>query len=93
MDDGALDHHVDRDKPSSKTQISHFCSYANLNPKIILILTMRHERLMSGGRGKERVLADEHDQSTLYIYEDSVMKPTKYCLKREIRGRRVKKVQ
>jgi hypothetical protein len=29
-----------------------------------------------GGRGKERGMGDEYDRSTLYMYENSTMKPT-----------------
>jgi hypothetical protein len=36
---------------------------------------------LSGGK-KEGILTGEEDES---IYEDSIMKPTKYCLKREER--------
>jgi hypothetical protein len=32
---------------------------------------------------KERVLRGEADQSTLHVYEDGIMKPTKHCLKKK----------
>jgi hypothetical protein len=35
--DGTGDHHVEQDKPSSKWQISHFCSYVRFRPKIVMM--------------------------------------------------------
>jgi hypothetical protein len=37
------------------------------------------------GREEEKVMGGEYDQSTLYMYESSIMKPTKNCFKRGVK--------
>jgi hypothetical protein len=43
---------------------------------------------VGGGQGKKRILSDEEDESMLYPYENSIMRPTKRCLKEGKEGER-----
>jgi hypothetical protein len=65
------------------------------NKVIIITIIMGYKcqagllRVRFSGREEKRELTGEHDQSTLYVYEDSIMKFTKYCFK----GRKRKRVR
>jgi hypothetical protein len=49
--DGSKDHHVEQNKPSSKSHILHFHSFVETKPKVLMMMIMGHEckREMVGG--------------------------------------------
>jgi hypothetical protein len=80
-----------------KPNASCFYSNAESRPKMILIMMIMGpkckrgtERISEEGAAKERVMGLKRMKVCyLYLYEDSKMKPTKYCLqKREWGGGR-----